>query len=162
MDNLKLSICSRLGDLLSTGKEFNIPLEVLNKNDSNEYIIKTFKIFNPLKDWGHIQIGRGESLSPSENYQYIYSLFIKKSPLFVIFEQNHKEDKDWVLKVNNGNDLAKLLYENGSIEYFLSDKENSFFVAVNRYCIEYVGDLSFVKKNLDKFNEENNLEDLFK
>ncbi|MBN6075089.1 hypothetical protein HYE60_07510 [Aggregatibacter actinomycetemcomitans] len=160
MNNFKLSKYSRLGDLLHIGKEFNLHLEVLNEEDSKTYIDKTFNLFNPLKTWGHIQIGRGESLAPTEKYQNIYSLFMTSSPLFVIFDQNHKEDKNWVLKVKNGRDFAKLVYENGNLEYFLSDEKNTFLVAVNWYSIEYIGSLFFDKNKLDEFSH-NNLEEFF-
>lgn len=92
---------------------------------------------------GHVQIGAAHSLSPAERYQYRYAEKIAQSPLLMIFDQNHREDRQFVLQLENGASLYRLMEENGGLEYFLSDTVGSFLVAVNRYCIEYCGEIDF-------------------
>ncbi|MDU8925710.1 hypothetical protein RYD26_12560 [Pasteurellaceae bacterium LIM206] len=92
---------------------------------------------------GHVQIGLETDLKPSEKYQYEYSKIIPNKPLFIIFDQNHKEDRNYVLIVKNGIELARLMEENGSLEYFLSDKNGTFLISINHYSIEYTGNINF-------------------
>ena len=61
----------------------------------------------------------------------------------MIFDQNHREDRQFVLQLENGASLYHLMEENGGLEYFLSDTVGSFLVTVNRYCIEYCGEIDF-------------------
>ncbi|MDU8925712.1 hypothetical protein RYD26_12570 [Pasteurellaceae bacterium LIM206] len=48
----KLSICSRLNDLLVTAKDLDIELEVLSKEDSRKYIEKYLVYINQLEHGG--------------------------------------------------------------------------------------------------------------
>ncbi|MDU8925711.1 hypothetical protein RYD26_12565 [Pasteurellaceae bacterium LIM206] len=45
--------------------------------------------------------------------------------------------------MKDGIELARLMEENGSLEYSLSDKNGTFLISVNHYSIEYTGDINF-------------------
>ena len=136
----KLSRYSRLRDLLDTAQQIGIAASVWDKAASARYIEEIFSCYRPLKTWGHLQIGAAYSLSPAERYQYSYADKIAQSPL-LIFDQNHREDRQFVLQLENGASVCRLMAGNGGLEYFLSDAAGSFLIAVNRYCIEYCGEI---------------------
>ena len=138
-----LSRYSRLRDLWETAQQIGIHVSVWDKETSARYIAEIFARYRPLKTWGHVPIGAAHSLSPAERYQYRYAEKIAQSPLLMIFDQNHREDRQFVLQLENGASLYRLMEENGGLEYFLSDTVGSFLVTVNRYCIEYCGEIDF-------------------
>ncbi|HFC8536495.1 TPA: hypothetical protein ACFP4Y_000840 [Neisseria bacilliformis] len=138
-----LSRYSRLRDLWETAQQIGIHVSVWDKEASARYIAAIFARYRPLKTWGHVQIGAGRSLGSAERCQYRYAKTIAQSPLLMIFDQNHREDRQFVLQLENGASLYRLMEENGGLEYFLSDTAGSFLVAVNRYCIEYCGEIDF-------------------
>ncbi|TKU16739.1 hypothetical protein FDX03_13770 [Citrobacter sp. wls827] len=65
---------------------------------------------------------------------------MKSIPAFMFFEQNYI-NKDIVVLIHNARDISKLMENCHGMEYFISDKNGTYLIAVNWYSIEFIGDV---------------------
>ena len=70
-----------------------------------------------------------------EENEFTYTLAIKKQKGYLFFDQEGI-DKNLVFEVENLQKVGELMEESFGIEYFLSNSDLSFLIAVNWYVIE--------------------------
>ncbi|WP_225984728.1 hypothetical protein [Noviherbaspirillum aerium] len=131
----------KLGAALEFIKAANlvgVRTEVLSREEGCKFIGATFRKFPPHKTTGHLSL-RGEIITiPLEKYEYTYSEELNATPAYVFFDQSGL-DKNVVIRIGNAQKIGIVLKEAFGMEYFVSDENISYLIAVNWYAIEITG-----------------------
>ena len=129
---------SSVKELLSVCVEMGIESNTLTKDESKGYLSKIIEKYNPEKMTGHLSIG-GQSITiPLEEHEFTYSKNLKCQPLLVFFDQDGIDRKK-VVRIENGQLLCDILENSFGMEYFISNEQVDYLIAVNWYAIEGVG-----------------------
>ena len=126
-------------ELLKASAILEIPGILLGKQESAEYIKRVIKIFAPQKISGHLSIYNNNSISiPLEKYEFSYSNYLDDEPAYIFFDQeNHNREK--VVIISEGKKLCHILENAYGMEYFVSNENAEYLLAVNWYVIEGAG-----------------------
>lgn len=134
---------SCIEELIKIANEVEIQYCILEGAVAKQYISSVYEVFSPERTRGHLSIGSDSLNISTDKYEFEFSHFWDGMSCFVFFEQKGDDiNKVFVLKDNKK--LSQMMEKSFGMEYFVSDKAVSYLIAVNWYCIEYVGSSSFV------------------
>ena len=125
-------------ELTQVSRNLGIEILILDENDSKQYIKKVIDIFKPGKITGHLSIGREILTIPLEGNEFSYSKYLKSEPAYIFFDQEGR-DRNTVVVVNDAKLIGDLMKKSYGMEYFVSNKNADFLIAVNWYVIEVAG-----------------------
>ncbi|MGB5970207.1 MAG: hypothetical protein WBG70_17970 [Spirulinaceae cyanobacterium] len=129
---------SKANELVKAGRELQINCSLLEETEAYEYINSVKQKYNPRKTSAHLAIG-GESISiPLEKYEFLYSEHLDSEPAYVFFDQEG-DDRKKVVMIEDGQKLCRVIENSFGIEYFVSNKQLDYLIAVNWYVIEGIG-----------------------
>ncbi|MBB3121345.1 hypothetical protein [Pseudoduganella violacea] len=101
---------SCINEFLSSARELGLSCSVLDPEPSRQFIAEVIGKFKPERMAGHLAIGHNSIAIPLEPNEFTYSCHLDAAPAYVFFEQRGA-DKDRVLILHNGKNLAKI-FEN--------------------------------------------------
>lgn len=127
-------------ELVSVASAININAYLLSREQAEKYIMNVLNKYRPWKATGHLSISDNADRLSTEEYEFSFSLAMENKPAYIFFEQNYI-NKNEVVIVENAKNISELMKHSHGMEYFVSDKNATYLIAVNWYCIEYVGDL---------------------
>ncbi len=125
-------------ELIETSNNIGIDIEVLDENDSKQFIKRVIDTFKPFKILGHLSIGEEVMTIPLEANEFSYSNYLKCEPAYIFFDQEGS-DRNSVVVVKDATLIGNLMENSYGMEYFVSNKRIDFLIAVNWYVIEGVG-----------------------
>lgn len=131
---------NHLRELLKVSKQLGFASSCITGDDAKKYIDRVFYKFNPEKKTGHLAIGGNTISISAEKYDSTYSKYLPSTSGLVFFEQNHL-NRDSIFAVDNISLLCEIMDESYGMEYFVSNKNIEFLIAVNWYSIEIKGDI---------------------
>lgn len=125
-------------ELTQVSSNMEIEILTLDENDSKQYIKKVIDIFKPFKITGHLSIGTETLTIPLEGNEFSYSKYLKSEPAYIFFDQEGR-DRNTVVVVKDAKSIGTLMENSYGMEYFVSNKNADFLIAVNWYVIEIAG-----------------------
>ena len=128
-----------INELKSNADKIGLNYSIIKGVEAEKLISKIFKKFDPLRTSGHLAISDNSKIISLEENEFTYTLAIKKQKGYLFFDQEGV-DRNLVLEVENVQRVGELMEESFGIEYFLSNSDLSFLIAVNWYVIEVSGD----------------------
>ena len=131
-------------ELKSNADKIGLNYSIIKGIEAEKLISKILKKFNPLRFSGHLAISNDSKVISLEENEFTYTLAIKKQKGYLFFDQEGI-DKNLVLEVENIQRVGELMEESFGIEYFLSNSDLSFLIAVNWYVIEVSGNCEDIK-----------------
>ncbi|HRB71609.1 MAG TPA: hypothetical protein PK776_07150 [Flavobacterium sp.] len=127
---------NKILELENGAKLLGLPYEILNKNIGREIISDIFEKFKPNKVEGHLAVDSDTSVKlKTEDHEFSFSKDFEEEPIYLFFEQDEIHDGQ-VFVLQDGRALSDLLNECFGMEYFISNKEYKYLIAVNWYVIE--------------------------
>lgn len=133
-----------INELKSNADKIGLNYSVIKGIEAEKLISKILKKFNPLRFSGHLAISNDSKVISLEENEFTYTLAIKKQKGYLFFDQEGI-DKNLVFEVENLQKVGELMEESFGIEYFLSNSDLSFLIAVNWYVIEVSGNCEDIK-----------------
>ncbi|WP_256081684.1 hypothetical protein [Massilia sp. YIM B04103] len=130
---------SCINEFLSSARELGLSCSALDTEQSRLFIAEVIGKFRPERTSGHLAIGHDSVSIPLTPNEFTYSSHLDAVPAYVFFEQ-HGADRDRVLILHDGRNLAKVFENAFGMEYFVSDEKKSYLLAVNWYVIEGSGE----------------------
>ena len=127
--------------LLSVADDLHIKVDLINGKEAKDYIDFVLEKYKPWKLEGHLSISDDVERLDTEENEFTFSLIMKDEPAYIFFEQNHI-NKNAVIIVENAKSISLLMKNSHGMEYFVSNKDTTYLVAVNWYSIEFKGDIS--------------------
>ena len=127
-------------ELLLTSSNLGIDIVILDEKESKQFIKRVIDIFRPFKITGHLSIGEESLNIPLEENEYSYSNYLKSEPAYIFFDQESR-DRNTVVVVKDAKLIGKLMENSYGMEYFVSNENLDFLVAVNWYVIEIAGSI---------------------
>ena len=133
-------------EIVRACKEIGVLCKVMDENTSKNYIKDIKERFSPLKLSGHLSLDNPDYVISIDKYEFSYSLHLEDEPIYMFFDQeNHNKEK--VVVVDDGRPVCKVLENAFGMEYFLSNAEKDYLIAVNWYSIQGVGTLGAWEKH---------------
>lgn len=123
-------------ELLSTAERIGIKAHLVDEVMAEKYISFVLEKYKPRKRSGHLSIGEGAAKLPTDENEFVFFLSLKPEPGWVFFEQN-VSNKNVVVVVDDVRGVSKLMEGSYGMEYFVSNEDGGFLIAVNWYVIEY-------------------------
>jgi hypothetical protein len=133
-----------INELKSNADKVGLNYSIIKGIEAEKLISEIFRKFDPLRTSGHLAISDNSKIIPLEYNEFTYTLAIKKQKGYLFFDQEGF-DKNIVLEVENIQRVGELMEESFGIEYFLSNSNLSFLIAVNWYVIEVSGNCEDIK-----------------
>ena len=133
-----------INELKSNADKIGLNYSIIKGIEAKKLISEIFRKFDPLRTSGHLAISDNSKIIPLEYNEFTYTLAIKRQKGYLFFDQEGV-DKNIVLEVENIQRVGELMEESFGIEYFLSNSELSFLIAVNWYVIEVSGNCEDIK-----------------
>jgi hypothetical protein len=133
-----------INELKSNADKIGLNYSIIKGIEAEKLISKILKKFNPLRFSGHLAISNDSKVISLEENEFTYTLAIKRQKGYLFFDQEGV-DKNIVLEVENIQRVGELMEESFGIEYFLSNSNLSFLIAVNWYVIEVSGNCEDIK-----------------
>lgn len=129
---------SSIDELKNAAELLGFEYEILTGETAAAIIDKSFVTFEPFRRQGHLSImhERSHKLRLDE-HEYTFSKHLIDEPLIVFFEQT-RNHVDVAFKLQKGQLFCDLLEECSGIEYFLTNENVDYLIAVNWYVIESV------------------------
>ncbi len=129
---------NHLKELMCVGSKINVSSHSIIGDEANTYIESIFHKYKPERKIGHLMIG-GDSIAISaEKYDSVYSKELPPIKGYVFFEQN-KFNKNNIFVIDDVSCLCDVMNEAYGMEYFVSDENLDFLIAVNWYVVEAAG-----------------------
>ncbi|MCP8466228.1 hypothetical protein NK553_19930 [Pseudomonas sp. ZM23] len=138
---MKLHEFSKAKELFRSATELSIDAEIITDEIARNYIKKVFEKYKPGKTSGHFSISSSARRIPTDEYESSFSRNLKEEKAYVFFEQN-QIDKNTVFIISDARELSKVIENSFGMEYFISNQETSYLIAVNWYSIEYTGEVN--------------------
>lgn len=138
---------SHAKELISIAPTIDVKANLLSKEQAEKYISYVLNKYHPWKTTGHLSIGDNAGKLSTEENEFTFSLSMKNEPAYIFFEQNTINKND-VVVIENAKNISKLMENSHGMEYFISDKNATYLIAVNWYSIEYTGDIEFLNPNM--------------
>lgn len=133
-----------INELKSNADKIGLNYSIIKGIEAKKLISEIFRKFDPLRTSGHLAISDNSKIIPLEYNEFTYTLAIKRQKGYLFFDQEGI-DKNLVLEVENIQRVGELMEESFGIEYFLSNSDLSFLIAVNWYVIEVSGNCEDIK-----------------
>ncbi|OCA69172.1 hypothetical protein BBI01_17315 [Chryseobacterium artocarpi] len=109
---------------------------------------QVFKTFKVLKKSGHLAINSSDAISiPAEKNEYTYSANLDSEPVYIFFDQENN-DRNQVVLIEDGRRMGAIMENSFGIEYFITNVNFNYLLAINWYSIEGVGSAVNWMKNL--------------
>lgn len=129
-------------EILQICLDLGIIAHRISESESQTIIQSILKKFEVQKTIGHLAIYSNTSVAiPLENNEFIYSLQIPNKPIYLFFEQGQFH-KNILILITEGSRICEIMKNSYTSEYFVSNIEQSFIIAVNWYVIEGDGEAS--------------------
>jgi hypothetical protein len=136
-----MSLLSQAKELIEVANTLNIKAELLNKEDSQQFIRDILAVFKPFKTTGHLAIG-GNSISiPLDSNEFSYSQNLEQENGYIFFDQYSTASQKTVVRIADIRNVGEIMGESFGMEYFLSNHKMDFLIAVNWYVIEVSGSI---------------------
>lgn len=126
-------------EIITIGKKLNIKVGLLAKDEAESCIQKTLNLFMPFKINGHLGIGHDSIELPIDEWEFSYMKYLSQEIGYIFFSQGNRLSSRTVVKIDNLQELGKILEESFGMEYFLTNKNADFLIAVNWYVVEISG-----------------------
>ena len=126
-------------EIITVGKKLNIKTELLADDEAERFIQRTLDLFTPFRTTGHLGIGYDYITLPIDNWEFSYMEYLSQESGYIFFSQNNRLSGRTVVKIDNLQELGKILDESFGMEYFLTNKNADFLIAVNWYVVEISG-----------------------
>jgi hypothetical protein len=143
----KLLIMSKEKEILQVGKDLGITCTLLREAEALEFIKRVLEKYKPFKTTGHLSIGKNSISISLEEHEFTYSAKLNDEAVFIFFDQE-STDRKKVVMVENGRNICRIMESSFGMEYFVSNKNADYLIAVNWYAIEIAGTAK------EKFQEE--------
>lgn len=125
-------------ELTQISRDLGIDIVLLDGNESKQYMKRVLDIYKPFKITGHLSIGEETLTIPLEENEYSYSKYLKSEPAYIFFDQE-SSDRSTVVVVKDAKLIGDLMANSFGMEYFVSNENSDFLIAVNWYVIEVAG-----------------------
>jgi len=135
-------------ELIQVSTELGIEIEILDDNSAKDYIMRVINKFKPFKIAGHLAIGENSQIISLEKYEYSYSKSLNSEPALLFFDQEGL-DRNTVIVVKDAKLVGDLMENSYGMEYFLSNGNLDYLIAVNWYVIEVSESIMPLFSNLD-------------
>jgi hypothetical protein len=142
-----MNLLSQAKELIEVANRLNIEVELLNEEDSQQFIREILGVFKPFKITGHLAIG-GDSISIPldsnellDSNEFLYSQNLEQENGYIFFDQYSTAGQKTVVKIADIRNVGKIIGESFGMEYFLSNHKRDFLIAVNWYVIEVSGNV---------------------
>lgn len=129
----------KVDELLKSSVELGISLKILSEANSKTYISNTLKKFNPDRTTGHLSIGESYFRMDTERYEFSFSKYLEQEPALIFFEQSDRKKSKIVLEIENATQVSSLFENAFGMEYFITNRNLDYLIAVNWYGIQVVG-----------------------
>ena len=126
-------------ELITVGKKLNIKAELLADDEAESCIQRTLDLFMPFRTTGHLGIGHDSFTLPIDKWEFSYMEYLSQESGYVFFSQKKRLSGRTVVRIDNLQELGKILEESFGMEYFLTNKNADFLIAVNWYVVEILG-----------------------
>ena len=110
----------------------------LDAADGAAYIQRLFDTFKPDRTDGHLMIGHESDDYPLQAAETDFSLALPNRPARILFDQL-STDRGQVLELVDGPRLCEVMSQCFGMEYFVSDIDADYLIAVNWYVVEVAG-----------------------
>ncbi len=134
-------------ELLQVSHSLGIAITVLDRHESDPYIQKVLDAHHPHQTTNHLSIGEQAITIPLEPHEYTYSVLFEREPGYLFFDQQGLE-RHTVIRIEDIRSVGRLMEHAYGMEYFLSNEQAEFLIAVNWYVIEVVGTASSLLQDL--------------
>lgn len=119
-------------------KKLNIAYRILSEVDSMIVIENVINKFNVRIKTGHLEIGTNSTEISLSEYEYSYSKYLIQESVYIFFDQeNHNRNQ--VICIDNGQRVCDIMEASFGMEYFMTNHNFSYLIAVNWYVIEGAG-----------------------
>jgi hypothetical protein len=112
---------------------------LLSSLESIKVIKSVFGKYNVQKKSGHLSIYEDSLSLPLEQYEFTYSKNLRDEPVFMFFDQENFE-KEEVVCINEGRRVGEIMENSYGMEYFLTNSDYTFLLAINWYVLEGAGE----------------------
>lgn len=126
-------------EIITVGKKLNIKAELLADDEAKSFIQRTLDLFTPFRTTGHLGIGHDSFTLPIDKWEVSYMEYLSQESGYIFFSQGSRLSGRTVVKIENLQELGKILDESFGMEYFLTNKNADFLIAVNWYVVEISG-----------------------
>ncbi len=133
-----MSTTPHIEELLQVSRKLGIALTVLDQHESDIYIQKVLDTHHPHQTSNHLSIGEQAITIPLEPHEYTYSALLQPERGYLFFDQQGL-DRHTVVSVADIRSVGTLMEHAYGMEYFLSNEQAEFLIAVNWYVIEAAG-----------------------
>ncbi|WP_201772722.1 hypothetical protein [Endozoicomonas numazuensis] len=140
---------NHLQEFMESSIRANVQCYELSEREAEKYIGEVIRKFHPDKLSGHLSIGHESTSIALEPWEFSYSKKLKDEPLFIFFEQRDV-NKNKMACIKNGKKLCSILEQAYGMEYFVTNQNVSFLLAVNWYEIEGIGEITNLINELNK------------
>ncbi|WP_228394036.1 hypothetical protein [Chryseobacterium artocarpi] len=139
---------NKINEIQKVCKELGVECVIISKKDSIDIIDQVFKTFKVLKKSGHLAINSSDAISiPAEKNEYTYSANLDSEPVYIFFDQENN-DRNQVVLIEDGRRMGAIMENSFGIEYFITNVNFNYLLAINWYSIEGVGSAVNWMKNL--------------
>ncbi len=125
-------------ELLQVGQQLGIHITTLDQQQAQHYIERVLARYKPDQTSNHLLIGDGALTLPLEPHEFTYSEMLEQEPVYMFFDQEGM-DRQQVAVIQDAHIVGKLMENAFGMEYFLSNEQAEFLIAVNWYTIQAVG-----------------------
>lgn len=130
-------------ELKDVAEKLGLQYEILTGEVASTIIEISFRKFEPFRRQGHLAIIHERSIKLKlSDHEYTFSERLENEPLLVFFEQT-RENMNTIFKLYKGRCFSKILEECSALEYFLTNSNVDYLIAVNWYTIEIVDNPNF-------------------
>lgn len=134
-------------EIITVDKKLNIKAELLADDEAKSFIQRTLDLFTPFRTTGHLGIGHDSFTLPIDKWEVSYMEYLSQESGYIFFSQKNRLSGRTVVKIENLQELGKILEESFGMEYFLTNKNADLLIAVNWYVVEISGiELSVFQK----------------
>ena len=135
-----MSILTQAKELLENSDCVSADVRLLSEDESYNYIQKTMNKFKPEQYWGHLCIGKGTILLPIDIHEFSYTNILPEESGYIFFEQTTETQKRTVVWISDIRQAGTLFENSFGMEYFLSNENSDYLIAVNWYVVEISGE----------------------
>ena len=128
---------SNTEEFIKSCRELNIEYKLVESSPAHDYIERVLAKFKPRKISGHLAIDHSSRSIPVNQHEFSYSNKLPNTHGYVFFDQTTEKYK--LIEIPDTRLVCKIIENSFGMEYFLSDREMTYLIAVNWYVIEFSG-----------------------
>ncbi len=125
-------------ELLQVGQQLGIHVTALDQQQAQHYIERVLARYKPDQTSNHLSIGDGALTLSLEQHEFNYSEMLEQESVYMFFDQEGM-DRQQVVVIQDARLVGKLMENAFGMEYFLSNEQAEFLIAVNWYTMQAVG-----------------------